>query len=75
MPVVLLHGMNDFLDGVAFFDGHQLEALVMEGAVHADGEVAFRLFEETLEVGDEAAGRDGDAGGTPAQGPFLREDV
>ena len=45
-------------------NGH--EALVMEGTVHTDGQVAFRFFEETFEVRNQSASRDSDAGRTPA---------
>lgn len=48
VPVVLPDGMNHFLDGIGLLDGHQLKALVVEGAVHTDGKVAFRLLQETF---------------------------
>lgn len=44
VPVVLPDGMNHLLDGIGLLNRHQLEALVVERAVHADGKVAFRLL-------------------------------
>ena len=75
VPIVLFHGMDDLFDGIGLLNGHQFESFVVEGAVHTDGKIAFRLFEETFKVGNEAARRHRDARRAPTQGPFLSEDV
>lgn len=68
-PVVALEQLHHISNGIRFLHGHDLQALVGEGVVEADGQVALALIEKAPQAGDDADAGDGDAAGAPAEAP------
>ena len=68
-PVVLTDSVDDFANWISFFHWHDFHSLVVERRVEADGEVAFRLVEETFHIRYHAHCRYCDASRTHGEAP------
>lgn len=68
-PVVLTDSVDNFAYWISFFHWHDFHSFVVERRVEADGEITFRLVEETFHIRYDTHGRHCDASRTHGETP------